>query len=317
LRLVTNNWRLKLVAIFIASSTWGVVAYAGNPVITRAFPRVAIQPGPLPNNNWAMVSQLPPIAVTVSGLQQGVGAYDPKNLRPLVDLSQARLGLNQLKVQVDSGDAAVTITRVVPDQVTVILDEKDVVTKKVDVRPRNSANICCAAQISNITANPETIKLSGPKTEARTTIKQEQVAVRIDGVTTHSLPLLVVEPAVVAVTVPITVAHKPIQAIVVVAAQGQVAAGYELGPASVNPSIVTLEGDPNIVGPIISVDTEVINLNGATGDIVRTVSLRPPAGVTVVGVSTVTVRIRVTAVAAPAPSPSPTPAPSPSPSPSR
>ncbi|GAC1328460.1 MAG: hypothetical protein NVSMB17_03910 [Candidatus Dormibacteria bacterium] len=333
MRVITNNWRLKLAAVFIASSTWGVVAYAGNPVVTRVVPRVAIQSGPLPNNNWVIVSQLSPPAVTLSGLQQAVGAYDPKNLHALVDFSRARLGLNQLRVQVDTGDPAVTVTQIVPDHVSVVLDERDIVTKKVNVIPRNSQNSCCAAQVSKATADPDTVKLSGPKsllaraepyvevdlTEARTTIKLEQVTVRLQGVPTRSVSLLTVEPAAVGVTVPITVVHKAIQAFVVVAEQGQVASGFELGPISVNPSIVTLEGDPNLVGPITSVDTELINLNGATGDIVRTVGLRPPQGVTVVGASTVTVRIRVTPVVAPTPSPSPSPtlAPSPSPSPSR
>ena len=327
MRIFTNNWRLKLAAVFIASSTWGVVAYAGNPVITREFPRVQVQPGPLPNNNWVVVNQLPPVSVTTSGLQQGLSAYDQKNLRAVVDLSHARIGLNTLRVQVDSGDPAVTVSRVVPDTLSVTVDEKDIVTKKVELRLKSSPNICCVAQNTNAAGSPDSVRLSGPKsilakakpyvdvdlTEARTSIKVDQATVKLDGTGSSTAPLVTIEPAAISVTVPITVVHKAIQAFVVVKQTGQPAPGYELGAVTVAPSIVTLEGDPNIVGPITSVDTDPINIGGATGDIVRSVSLRPPAGVTVVGSSTVSVRITVTQSAAPTPSPSASPSPSPSP----
>ncbi|HEV1996901.1 MAG TPA: hypothetical protein VGR61_02080, partial [Candidatus Dormibacteraeota bacterium] len=62
----TRNWRLKLVALFVASTTWVVVAYAGNPVVGREIPRVPVQAGP-PPDNWVMVGKLPSVTVAVSG----------------------------------------------------------------------------------------------------------------------------------------------------------------------------------------------------------------------------------------------------------
>ena len=107
---------------------------------------------------------------------------------------------------------------------------------------------------------------------------------KLDGVDARAAALIAIEPATgFSVNVPITFQHKFVPAPVVVKETGNVAPGYEVGPVSVNPSIVTLEGDPNIVGPVTSVDTDAINLNGATSDIQKTVSLRLPAGVTVAG----------------------------------
>ncbi|MDQ6747993.1 MAG: hypothetical protein M3010_07825, partial [Candidatus Dormibacteraeota bacterium] len=72
--LFTRNWRLKLGALFIAVSTWGVVAYAGNPVVTRDITRVSVQAG-APPNNWIMLGQLAPVSVTISGLQQNLSGF--------------------------------------------------------------------------------------------------------------------------------------------------------------------------------------------------------------------------------------------------
>ena len=46
---------------------------------------------------------------------------------------------------------SVTVSRKVPDTVTVQVDEKDIVTKKVELRLKSSPPICCVAQNSSAT----------------------------------------------------------------------------------------------------------------------------------------------------------------------
>ncbi|MFN2463271.1 MAG: YbbR-like domain-containing protein, partial [Candidatus Dormibacteria bacterium] len=237
MRIITNNWRIKLAAVFIAASTWGVVAYASNPVNSHEYPHVNLQTGPPPNSNWVVVSPVSQVSVTLSGLQQSLTAYDQKNLKASVDLGQARVGINHVRVQVDAGDPAVTVTRVVPQTVAVVLDEKEVTTKKVEIHRKGSPNSCCAAPPDGAAVNPDSVRLSGPRSllaritpyvevelaEARTTIKLDQAAVKLDAAGATIGNLVMVEPAAVAVTVPITVVHKSVQAFVRVVDQGQVA----------------------------------------------------------------------------------------------
>jgi YbbR domain-containing protein len=321
----TSNWRLKLAALFIASTTWGVVAYAGNPVEARTIDKVAIQVG-APPNNWVMVSQLPTVSVTISGLHQSVVGYQPANLHASVDLSSARLGPNVVHVALDNGDPHVAISQVTPASVEVILDEKDVITKKVDVRTKGSENNCCVAQRSKATANPDTVRLSGPKSvlakavpfvqvdlsEARTDVQQNP-DVRLDATDPKAAPLVTIEPKQVQVLVPVTPVKKRGQAAIHAPFVGQVAAGYQITDVKFNPDVLTVEGDPTLIEGVTSLDTPPVNISGATSDISQTLTVKPPAGLTIVGSAQVTVHVSISRNPAVQPSPNPSPSPSPSP----
>ncbi|MFN2465831.1 MAG: YbbR-like domain-containing protein [Candidatus Dormibacteria bacterium] len=323
--LFSNNWRLKLAALFIASTTWGVVAYAGNPVETREIPRVPIQAGS-PPNNWVMISQLPPVTVTVSGLHQSLAAFQPSNLHANIDLAAAHLGPNVVKVVMDNSDPRVAVSMVTPASVEVILDEKDVVTKKVDVRFKNSENNCCVAQRSKATATPDTVKLSGPKsvlakgvpyvqadlTEARADLSPA-LDVKLDGIDPRAAPLVTVEPKQVQVFVPVTPVKKRAQAGLNVPFVGQVASGYRITDVKSTPDVLQIEGDPIILAQVSSLDTQPINISGATADIVQTVTVKPPTGVAIIGSTQVTVHISVAKNPVVEPSPSPRPSASPTP----
>ncbi|MDQ6748301.1 MAG: YbbR-like domain-containing protein, partial [Candidatus Dormibacteraeota bacterium] len=81
----------------------------------------------------------------------------------------------------------------------------------------------------------------------------------------------------------------------------------------VSPDVLTIEGDPTVLAGISSLDTPAINLNGATSDVVQTVTVRPPAGVTIIGSAQVSVHVSIAKNPSVEPSPSPRPSPSPSP----
>lgn len=320
--LFTSNWRLKLAAVFIASTTWGVVAYAGNPVETRNLDKVPIQVG-APPNNWVMVSQLPTLTVTITGLHQGVVIFQPSNLHASVDLTGAKLGPNVVHVAVDNADPHVAISQVTPASVEVILDEKDIVTKKVDLRFKNSPNNCCVAQNSQATVNPETVRLSGPKSvlakavpyveadlsEARTDVQQNP-DVKLDATDARAAPLVTIEPKQVQVVVPVTPVKKRGQAAIHAPFVGQVAAGYQITDVKFSPDVFTVEGDPTLIAGVTSLDTPPVNISGATTDISQTVTVKPPAGLTIVGSAQVTIHVSISRNPVVQPSPNPSPSPS-------
>lgn len=298
---LTRNWRLKLVAVFFAATSWSVVAYAGNPVKALDVTGVAIQGG-LPPNGWIMVSQLPPVTVSVSGLQANLANFKSNSLHTSVDITSAHLGENLLHVRVDNTDPHITVTQVAPASVDVVLDERDTVTKKVDVRPRNSPNNCCVALIAKATSNPDVVRLTGPKSvvakaqpfvvvdvaEARTDV-QLILDVQLDGLDKKSAPLLTIEPKQVQATVPVAQVKKRATAVPHEVHNGSPAAGYQLVDVKISPDTITIEGDPGVIATTPAIDADPISIAGATGDVVQTVTLRPPAGITIIGVSRVTV----------------------------
>jgi YbbR domain-containing protein len=337
MKLFSPNWRLKLAALFIASSTWGVVAYASNPVSNRDVQRVPVQVVAVANPNWVVINPLPAVAVSVSGLDHNVNGdansktppFDPRSLHAGVDLSHAHLGENLVHVHVENTDSRVTVTQVVPDTVQVTLDEKDVVNKQIElpITIRNTPNGCCTAQNSNAVAKPDTVQLTGPKSllaravpyvEVDVTAATNDVVLPVDvklhNVDPRVLSLVTIVPRQVTVTVPVTQVKKRVPAGVHPVRVGAVASGYQITDIKTAPDTVTVEGDPGLVANITSIDTAPVNLTGATSDVVQTVSFRPPAGVVVTDATQVTVHYFISRIPDVQPTPSPSPVPSPSPS---
>ena len=286
--LVTHNWRLKLVALLVAATTWGVVAYAGNPVVSREISRVPIQAGP-PPNNWVMVGQLPQVTVSVTGLQQNLGTFRPDSLHAHVDLTGTKLGPNLVQVHVDNADPHVLFDQVQPAAVEVVLDERATVSKKIAVQYKGQQNACCARGVYRI--DDDSVRISGPKSviaNANPQVLVDITDVRSDLTVTYevklanidprAVPLITIVPAQVTVTVPITPVTKAISAGVQVVDVGEVAPGYVIYDIKVSPDIVTVVGDPVIIATINTIPTAQVSVNGATSDVVQTVALNLRTG---------------------------------------
>ncbi|MGI8608693.1 MAG: CdaR family protein [Candidatus Dormibacteria bacterium] len=319
---LARNWRLKLVALLFASTTWVVVAYAGNPVVAKDVPKVAVQAGP-PPNNWVMVGQLPAVSVSVSGLQQSLNTFRPDSLHATVDLSGTKLGPNLVRVHVDNADPRVLVTQVQPAALEVVLDERASVIKKVDVRYIGKQNACCAQGAYRIDVG--SVKITGPKsvlatanpqvfidiTDARSDVSNVTADVKLANVDPRAIPLVTIDPAQVHVTVPITPVTKGKSTGILVVDVGEVAPGYRLADTKVSPDVVFAVGDPAIIEGLAGIPTAPVSVNGATSDVVQTVTLKPPNGVTIAGSTQVTVHIFIVKNSQVQPTPTPSASPSP------
>ena len=75
---------------------------------------------------------------------------------------------------------------------------------------------------------------------------------------------------------------------------GQLATGYAVRDVTVTPLTATVSGPATAVGSLDSVSTAPISVAGRNTDLVTSVALQPPKGVTVLGPSKVQVRVRLT-----------------------
>ena len=75
---------------------------------------------------------------------------------------------------------------------------------------------------------------------------------------------------------------------------GQLATGYAIRDVTVTPLTATVSGPATSVGSLDGVPTAPISVAGRSSDLVTSVALQPPKGVTVLGVSKVQVRVRLT-----------------------
>jgi YbbR domain-containing protein len=320
-RRLLRNWQLKVLAVFVAASTWSVVAYAGNPPGTQPFKGVAIEHGQ-PPTGLILLKEPSPVTITVRGLQANLASFRRENLHASVDMSGARQGANLLpvRVRVDSPDHSVALGSVDPANVDVQLDQLATMQRHVDVRATGVPNTCCV--LTGASASPDTVALRGPQTQLEIAVAfvvvdvggrgsplQLNPNVQVETPDHKPLPQVSSQPGQVTVTMQITAVKQTKPAGINPVTTGQLALGYQIVDVQVSPSVVVVEADPGVLASIHTIDTDPISLAGATGDVVATVGLRAPPGVTVLTKSPFTVhfviKINPAAQASPSPRPSP------------
>jgi YbbR domain-containing protein len=320
-RRLLRNWQLKLLAAFLAGSTWSVVAYAGNPPGTQDFRGVTIEHGPTPTG-LILLKEPSPVTVTVRGLQSSLGNFRRENVHAFIEMGGAHRGANLLpvKVRVDSADRSVSFASVDPTNVDVELDQLSTIQRRVDVRTHGTPNTCC--ELGAAASSPDTVTLKGPEKQLETAVAfvdvdvdqrggpvQQKVNVQLETPSKKPLPQVSSQPGQVTATVQITAVKQTKPAGINPIPSGQLAAGYRIADVQVSPSVVEVEADPGILATIQAVDTDPISIAGATSDVVANVGLRAPAGVTVLtkGPFTIHFVIKINPVVQATPSPLPSP----------
>jgi YbbR domain-containing protein len=322
---LTNNWRIKLLALFLTASTWSVVVYAADPPDSRTIAAIQVDHGP-PPAGLVLLREPDPVSIQIVGLRSGLLAFKIQSLRVSVDISAAHKGENRLPLKIDLSDRDVSI-RNAPTQVVVGLDQVATVSKKVAVRLTGNPASCCVAGTPS--AVPDSVSLTGPASLVQTAVVfatvdisgrqapvQETQPVLMETPERKALPQVTANPPQVAATVPITNVKQKKNLVIFAVINGQPAPGYRIAAIDV-PSDVVGEGDPDKLAGVTEVDTETIDVTGATGDIVKAVTLKPKAGISILtaGPFTVHIHIVIDNRVPPSPSPQPSPAPSPRPSP--
>jgi len=324
----THNLTLKLLSLALAFATWGAVAYAENPEESNVYHVPLTMIGQLPSGLVATGSA-GQVAITMVGLRLSIGGFHRESLHATVDMSEAHLGTNHLAVRVATDERNVTITDWQPRFVDVTVDQVATVTRPIDVRVGGTPASGFVAGTPAVT--PAQVTLTGPRTLLQSAVAyvsvdlggraadvQDTYSVKVEGPNHAPLsPSLVVLPSQVQVSVPLNRATVPVKIALVGNYVGQPASGYHvLGVIDVVPNVITVQGDPTVVAKLTTIDLDPVDVTGRSSDVTRSVTLRLPAGVTIVGGSNqVTETAHIAANPSPSPQPSPSPNASPSPSP--
>ncbi len=319
--LMTRNFRAKLLAIVIAVALWTVVAYSETEA--RAFNVTVEQVGPLPAG-LVVLGDLPQVRVEVVAPGDALKTFDPKTgLRATAILRELRKGPNQVPVQLEQLDPNVTI-RKAQASISVQVDEFGQVSKpvKIERMHQTPTGFHEVAALSTIT--PKEVTIGGPKSqldgiEAIATIdldgkqasfEDPNVAVVIRDAGRKKLDKLKVTPSEVSIRIAIqsdaTTAVKNVNYNLT----GQPASGYRVTRVDVTPPSVTVSGLPAALTALTQVIADPVDISSQTADVIKTVLIRPPAGV---DANPKTVQVHVFIARTPPVSPTPSPSPSPTP----
>jgi hypothetical protein len=291
-----------------------VVAYAQNPTQSRTVQlpvaTTSVPPG------LVVVGKVPPAPVTVIGTTENLAHFLPASLHVTGNFSNVKVGTNKVPIDVQNADPNITI--VAPSSVTVTIDDLGSATQTVSIERVNTLPPGFHEQTTATTITPPTVRVEGPKSQlsgiqavviidlANVTApgSTAPVTVAVLNANKKAVPQMTVTPPQVSVKMVIQADAVTLNKPVGFTVTGQPAAGYRMTNVQVAPLEVQATGVQNTLAALLLMATDPVDISGAKSDVIKTVTIRPPDGVTV-NQKTATVHVFI----APIPGVSPSPAP--------
>ena len=290
LRRIVHNWPLKVGAVVLAS-----LLYAGIILSSTAQPfegSVPIEATGL-SQNVTILSDLGAVRRIRYFVPEDLGLrLDSSSFRATVDLSSvaATGGRTSVAVRVSAVDPRIQVLDYEPRQITVQLDA--VISRTVPIRAVLGP-IPSGLDIGEPSLSVTEATVTGAASiVSRVAEAQAQVSVDASGIDINrtvdlepvdaageALSPVDLEPATVRVKLAIFTDRQtrsiPVRPIVV----GTPAVGFEVASISVEPLVVTIEGDIDNIAPLEFADTAPIPLTGASSDVTVDIPLELPDGV--------------------------------------
>jgi len=294
-----SNLSSALLALFLAVVVWVVAVYETAP------PRTDLFPSPLSisvlnvGDNLTVSNNVPrETRITIRALGDTWDELRISDFEATIDLAGLQAGEHEVPVEVTTSQEEVSVLEVDPASVTVDLQE--VAERKVRVRVKllDEDSIPLGYTFRLPVVTPEQATVRGPKDSvemvaeavvevslrnARDTVSQ-QVAPDLLDEGGNRIQGLTVSPPTVAIRVVVErqVGYRDVT--VRATTEGSPAAGYWISNITVEPVLVTVYGQQSVIESLPAfLDTEAIDVQGATNDVIKRVPLALPEGVLVLG----------------------------------
>lgn len=291
-----RNLGSLILSLFLATLVWVAAVREQNPPREADYPQtIPVQVIP-PAPGLVTTDKLPEVVrLRLLAPESNWSTLTLSKFKATLDLSKLPEGLNEVPLQVGISDSQVKIVEQTPKDVGVNLQPEQSISLPVSVAVMDEPPLGYINRAP--TATPITVTVTGPaslvgqvnevvseifiRNVKETINRASDVIIRNrDGQVINGLK---VEPAKVEVTLPIEqrFGYKDVSVSAVIS--GQPAAGYWVSNILVNPPRLTVVGNPQVLGSIPGfVETTPINVSKATADIVQSVPLNLPDGVTIV-----------------------------------
>lgn len=310
---LARNVQIFLLAFILALAVWVMAVTTSDPDKTDALP----QPIPLEfvgqDVRMITVGTLPETVEISINAPESVWEEilaDPSSVRAIVDLTGLKAGTHTVKVVIQVAITPARIVSVTPETLEITLEPLSTISLPVDISLTGEPAI--GYELGEAALTPEEVVVSGPEsivsqvasvqlsldiTNARTNFEVDLPLEAVDAAGT-TLTGITLFPDTVHISLPIEQMGGYRDLIVVVVPVGRAASGYRLTSISAFPAIVTvystnlalIESLPGYV------ETESLDLSGASENIETRLSLILPADVTLVGEQTVVVQVGISPI---------------------
>jgi YbbR domain-containing protein len=302
LRIVVHNWPLKLAAIGLATLLYGGLVLSQSTQEFRGVVPVTVVGQP---EDTFLLTAIEPVTV--------VRYFAPSGVRPITSTFSATVdvsgvepgdGPRPVPIVVTSVDDRITVLGTEPDVMTVNLDPLTTVSVPVIVE---HGTVPPGLELGDTTVEPSEVEVSGPASVIDDVVgARADVVIQPGGIDVDRDVRLVpvdqlgdavspadVSPTTARVVIPVfsdrqsrTVPVRPI-------ITGSPAAGFEIASVTVEPSVVTVEGDADELVALERIDTAPISVNGQSDVRTVDVALDLPTGVVPLDDPVVSVTITV------------------------
>jgi YbbR domain-containing protein len=301
---VTSSDLIRLgSSLVLALLLWGWVTAREDPETTRNYSNVTVEVGEL-SDNLIVVSAAPNVQIRLKGPRSVMNGVEPADVTAHLGLDEiGSAGSYNVPVVVSAPDG-VWSRQSTPSRVQIQVEVS--VAKQFSIVPEVTGEVGSNRRVGQIVPEVSDVTVRGPSS----------VVARVDRVvlpvtigsntrdfTSSFTPVaedkdrqpvteVTISPATITATVPIEAAGKSIA----VFAQliGVPAPGLDVLDRAVNPSTVLVEGDKTLLDNLVFVQTEPVDITGATGNVSRQVGLEGlPDGVRVIDPSNGTVEVSV------------------------
>jgi YbbR domain-containing protein len=310
-RRLWDNLGTLLLALILGILVWVVALNEENPVETRPLSQtVVVDLVGKPDDMIILGSVISRTQVTVRAPRLVWERLSPRDVRVVADLAGLPPGTHTVPLQAEISADNARIEGLDPGAVTLTLERSDTREVPVEVEVTGvpapgyeagatrlgaefatvSGPASAVASVADLSAR---VSIEGLKSDLRATIELRPVDAEgnfVNGVS--------VTPQTVQVVVPVAQREGYRDVAVKVVITGQVESGYQVTNITVAPSIITVAStNPALVEQMPGfVETQSLDLSGASDDVVRRLPLQLPAGVTVVGQQVVLVQVNIAAI---------------------
>jgi YbbR domain-containing protein len=307
-----NGLSTLALSCLLATLVWFVAANELNPFQERALPSpISVE---LINVPPDLILISPKSAETLVTVRAPRSVWDlpltPDRVKVTADLAQLQEGTQDVPLQWSIADQAAHVVKLSPASLRVRLERR--ATREIPIRLERVGEPAPGYEFGPIIPDVRTATVTGPAsavdrvsqllatvtlTDPRANLSTAVTLTPVD-VSGATVTGVEVTPATVRVRMSVTQKLGFRDVAVKANYQGQVAPGYRVTNITVAPPIITVQSaDPLKVSELPGfVETELLDITGATDDVTAQVRLALPEGITPVGELTVLVQVNIAAI---------------------
>lgn len=308
LRWFWDNLSTLLLAFVLALTVWLAAVNAEDPIEERAFPSEI--PIEIRNQPSGMLIVADPAANARISLRAPRSVWDQLSVDDIsvwVDLSGVQAGELELELEYNVAETPVQVTDLEPASVSLTLEPSSSRQLPVEVEvngepaigyrsnppvvePSQTTITGPSSNVARVARVIAEVDLSGRSTDLSQDIRLQPVDDEGQPVSNVNL-----KPISASVNIAIEDLGGYRSVVVLPRIEGEVEPGYQLTRITVSPTLVRVfSPDPQVISGLSSfVETEPVELGGATDDFERRVSLNLPEGVSIVGEPSVLMRVSI------------------------